>query len=243
MSQARDTLAAIRAAGVLRIGLFPSFFYARSVDGDFSGWGYEMGRALAAELGVDLRLIERSSPPATVDALRAGDCDAAFIGITPERRALLDFTAPWVEGDFTFLVPAGLTSDGSSVTRIADLDQPDLRIGVVAQHAMDAALDGKVPAARRVYAGTPDAAFELFLKREIDVLAGIRPGLSVYATRAPGSRVLPDRYGSNVIGLAVRKNDPAWLQHVSTFVATSKSSGLARSTAEHCGAIGLEILP
>jgi polar amino acid transport system substrate-binding protein len=237
MSQACDSLEVIRTAGVLRIGLFPSFFYARSAAGDYSGWGIEMARALAADLDVDLRLIESPSPPATIDALRAGDCEAAFIGITPERRALLDFSAPWVEGDFTFLVRAG-----SGVTRIADLDQPDLRIGVVAKHAMDSALDGKLPAARRVYASTPDAAFDLFLNSEIDVLAGIRPGLSVYATRAPGSRVLPDRYGSNIIGLAVRKNDPAWLEHVSTFVASSKSTGRARSAAEKCGALGLEIL-
>ena len=238
MSPASDSLEAIRTSGVLRIGLFPSFFYARSRSGEFSGWGYEMGRALADELRVELQLVERPSPPAIVEALRAGDCNAAFIGITPERRALLDFTAPWVEGDFTFLVPAG-----SSATGIADLDQPDIRIGIVAKHAMDAALNGKLPNAPRIYAETPDAAFELFLNREIDVLAGIRPGLSVFAIRAPGSRVLPDHYGSNIIGLAVPKNDDAWLAFVSDFVARSKSTGLARSAAERCGAVGLEILP
>lgn len=238
MPHASDCLTAIRSTGELRIGLFPSFFYARSAAGDFSGWGFEMGRALADELGVALRLVERPSPPAIVEALRAGDCDAAFIGITPERRALLDYTAPWVEGDFTFLVPAN-----ARFASIADLDQPDLRVGVVAKHAMDAALAGKLPNARRVYADTPDAAFALFLAHEVDVLAGIRPGLSVYADGAPGSRVLADRYGSNVIGLAVRKNEPAWLETVSTFVAHSKSSDLARATAERCGALGLEILP
>jgi len=238
MSPASDSLESIRATGVLRIGLFPSFFYARSADGEFSGWGIEMARALAAELGADLRLVERPSPPAIVDSLRAGDCDAAFIGITAERRALLDFTEPWVEGDFTFLLPAG-----ANFTRIAELDQPNLRIGVVAKHAMDTALQNKLPAARRVYADTPDAAFELFQRCEIDALAGIRPGLSVYATRAPGSRLLAGRYGSNVIGLAIRKHDADWLEHVSTFVAESKSSGLARSAAESCGALGLEILP
>lgn len=241
MNPTSDRLTAIRASGVLRVGLFPSFFYARSAAGGFEGWGIEMARALAADLGVELRLVERPSPPAIVDSLRAGDCDAAFIGITPERRELIDFTAPWVEGDFTFLV-----TEGSTATCIADLDRPNLphsvRIGIVAGHAMDAALEGKLPAAHRVYADTPDAAFALFERREVDVLAGIRPGLTVYATRATGSRVLPDRYGSNVIGLAVRKHDSPWLAVVSAFVAMSKKSGLARTAAERCGARGLEVL-
>ncbi len=237
MNPTSDRLTAIRASGVLRIGLFPSFFYARSENGEFSGWGIEMARAFAADLGVDLRLVERPSPPAIVESLRAGECDAAFIGITRERRELLDFTAPWVEGDFTFLVPAG-----SFATSIADLDRPTTRIGVVAGHAMDAALDGKLPAAPRIYADTPDAAFELLQRREIDVLAGIRPGLMAYAARVPGSRVLPDRYGSNVIGLGVAKNDAPWLAFVSAFVARSKTSGLARNAAERCGAQGLDVL-
>jgi hypothetical protein len=37
------------------------------------------------------------------------------------------------------------------------------------------------------------------------VLAGIRPGLLMYSARLPGSQVLEDRYGANVIGMAVRK--------------------------------------
>lgn len=237
MSTPADTLADIRASGTLRIGLFPSFFYARSAAGGLEGWGIEMARGLAGGLGVALDLIERPSPPAIVEALRGGDCDAAYIGITPERLAVLDFTAPWVEGEFTFLVPGQ-----ASYQHIADLDRPGLRLAIVAKHAMDAALDGKLPSATRVYADTPDEAFGMFLRGEVEVLAGIRPGLSVYATKAPGTRILPDRYGSNVIGLAVRKGDPAWLAHVSRFVADSKTSGAARAAAERCGAVGLEVL-
>ncbi len=235
--QASGTLATIAAGGILRVGLFPSFFYGRSADGELTGWGIEMARELAQRLGVAAVFVERASPPAVVQALRGGDCDVAFLGISAERAAEVDFTPPWVQAEFTFLVPTG-----SLIERIGDADRAGLRIGVVRNHAMDSALHGKLLQAPRVYANTPDAAFAMLERSEVDVLAGIRPGLVGYAARAPGSRVLADRYGANVIGLAVAKGDSAWRDLVSTFVADSKASGIAQAAAVRVGAAGLEIV-
>ncbi len=236
-SSASPQLDTIARSGVLRVGLFPSFFYSRSAAGEFSGWGIEMARDLAARLGAELQLVECDSPPAVVEALSSGGCDLAFMGISPARAGEVEFTPPWAKGEFTFLVPAG-----STARSMADLDVPGLRIGVVRNHAMDGALAGKLLQAERGYADTPDAAFSLFVEGQVDVLAGIRPGLVRYCAKAPGSRVLPDAYGANVIGLAVRKGDAEWLATVSRFVADTKSSGNARAAAERVGADGLEIL-
>jgi polar amino acid transport system substrate-binding protein len=231
-------LAAIARSGTLSVGLFPSFFYTRDPAGKLSGWAIEMARELATRHGAELQLVERDSPPAVVEALRAGRCDIAFMGISPQRAGEVEFTPPWAKGEFTFLVPAG-----SAARAISDLDADGLRIAVVRDHAMDGALAGKVVKAGRVYAVTPDAAFALFAQGRVDALAGIRPGLVEYCRKAPGSRVLPDAYGANVIGLAVPKGDPDWLAAVSRFVADTKSSGSARAAAERVGAAGLDILP
>ena len=231
-------VAAIIRRGSLRIGLFPSFFYRREPDGAFAGWGIEMGRALADKMGVAVQFIERANPPVVVASLQAGACDTAFLGISAERAAEVDFTPPWAQADFTFLVPAA-----SAVGSIADADRTGIRIGVVRHHAMDTALHGKLKLAQRVYADTPDAAFELFQQGAADVLAGIRPGLNAYAAKAPGTRVLADKYGTNVIGLAVVKGDADWIAYVSAFVADSKRSGTARAAADRSGTRGLEIAP
>lgn len=227
----------IIAAGRLRVGLFPSFFYARGADGELTGWGIEMARALAGRLGVALELIERASPPAIVACLSEGGCDVAFLGLSVERAVQVDFTPPWVKADFTLLVPAG-----SAVACFGDADRPGVRVGVVGQHAMDIALHGKLAHAIRVYADTPDAAFALLRRGEVDVLAGIRPGLIAYAARVPGARVLADRYGANVIGLAVAKGRAAWLAYVSDFVVESKASGAAKAAAQRTGADGLDVV-
>jgi polar amino acid transport system substrate-binding protein len=117
-----------------------------------------------------------------VACLKAGACDVALLGNTPARAAEVDFSPPYLQGDFTYLVPAG-----SSVRRIADADQPGVRIAVVHNHAMDFALRGKLTQAEPVYAETPDAAFELLQTGHLTVLAGIRPGLLTYSGQSPGS--------------------------------------------------------
>lgn len=231
-------LAAIARSGTLRVGLFPSFFYTRGPAGELSGWAIEMARELATRIGADLQLVERDSPPAVVEALRAGLCDIAFMGISPERAGEVQFTPPWAKGEFTFLVPAQ-----SAARCMTDLDADGLRIAVVRKHAMDGALAGKLVKAERIYADTPDGAFALLREGRVDALAGIRPGLVEYCRKAPGSRVLPDAYGANVISLAVPKGDADWLAVVSRFVADTKASGTARAAVERVGAEGLEILP
>lgn len=235
---AHNRPAAIVDAGKLRIGLFPSFFYKRDEkSGQFSGWGIEMARALASRLGVALELVERPSPPAVVAALRTGECDAAFLGISADRGGEVDFTPAWAQAEFTFLLPPG-----AGAASISEADRPGTRIAVVSNHAMDFALRGKLSHAQPVYADTPDAAFELLRESKADVLAGIRPGLVGYAERMPGARVLPDRYGANVLGMAVAKGEAAWLAYVSAFVAETKSSGAAREAAAKVGAAGLELI-
>lgn len=236
---ADDRMAAVSSRGSLRIGLFPSFFYRHApATGIFSGWGIEMARALADRLGVRLVLIERPSPPAIVACLSAGECDAAFLGISAGRAAEVDFTPPWAQADFTFLLPPGATA-----TTIADADRPGARVAVVTNHAMDLALRGKLRHAAAVYAKTPDAAFELLVSGQADILAGIRPGLAGYAARMPGARVLADRYGANVLGMAVAKGETAWLEYLSAFIAETKATGAAREAAERVAAAGLEIVP
>jgi hypothetical protein len=76
------------------------------------------------------------------------------------------------------------------VRRVADADQPGVRIAVVRNHAMDFALRGKLKQAEPMYAETPDAAFDLLRTGKVTVQAGIRPGLLTYSTRLPGSPAL-----------------------------------------------------
>jgi len=224
--------------GQVRVGLFASFLYSKDLaTGELRGVGIEIARALAARLGVEVLIVERSDPAEIVESLKAGACDMALLGITAGRAAELDFSPPYLQADLTYLVPAG-----SSVRRVADADQTGVRIAVVRNHAMDFALRGKLKQAEPMYAETPDAAFDLLRTGQVAVLAGIRPGLLTYSTQLPGSRVLEDRYGANVIGMAVRKGQAEWLSYVSEFIAESKTSGSVQQAMERAGMRGIQVV-
>jgi polar amino acid transport system substrate-binding protein len=223
-------------AGRVRFGLFPSFFYSKTPDGELRGVGVEMARKLAEKINVALELREYPNPPGVVQALCTGEIDVAGLGLDPARAAQVDFTPPYMKADFSFVVP-----QGSAVQKVADVDQAGTRIAIVGGHAMDTALT--IENAERVYANVPDAAFELLRAGRADVLAGIRPGLISYAAKLPGSRVLADSYGANILALAVAKNQDARLAFVSEFIIEARASGLVQLAIDSAGLRGIDIIP
>ncbi len=238
--RAPDTrVADLVRAGKVRVALFPSFMYSKDpVSGELRGVGIEIARALGARLGVEVLLVEYPTPPQVLEGLKARASDVAFLGIDPTRSADVDFTPPYMQADFTYLVPAG-----SSIRRVVDADQPGVCIAVVRNHAMDFALRSILKQAEPVYAENPDASFELLRTRRADVLAGIRPGLLEYATQLPGSQVLEDRYGANAIAIAVPKGQGGWLAYMSEFIEEAKTSGLVQRAIVRAGLRGVQVVP
>jgi polar amino acid transport system substrate-binding protein len=222
MPQTGSNSAAIVRRGALRLALFPSFFW-RSEAGRPRGVGVSIAHALADRIGVPLVCTIHASPPAVV----------ALLGIDPARAAEVDFSPPLLAADFTYLAP-----EGSTVHALADADRPGTRVALVRHHAMDTAL--RLSLAERVYAETPDAAFDFIRAGGADVLAGIRPGLLSYARRWPGARVLDERYGRNIIALAVRKSKPDWLADVAEFVGHARADGTVPRAIAEAGLAGVD---
>ena len=50
-----------------------------------------------------------STRPKMFDAAKAGAWDMAFLAIDPGRADQIDFTAPYIEIEGTYLVPAGIS--------------------------------------------------------------------------------------------------------------------------------------
>lgn len=221
--------------GHVRFGLFPSFLYTKdSATGAFAGFGIELARRFSEAQGRPLLLREYGAPPAVVRALIDNECDVALLGIDPGRGMDVDFSPPYLRADFTFLVQAG-----SRIDRICDVDQPGQRVAVVRNHAMEIALRGNLLRADWVFARTPDEGFDMVQAGHADILAGIRPGLLGYADRLPGSRVLQDRYGENVLALAVAKGRDDWLPVINHFVLNARKSGLIRQIIQATGLAGV----
>lgn len=228
--------APILRQGALRLALFPSFFWRSDpASGEPRGVGISIGRALAERIGVPLAPEVHGSPPKVVEALASGAADVALLGIDPARAAEVDFSPPLLAADFTYLVP-----EASAVRALADADRPGMRIALVRHHAMDTALRGKLSHAQPVYSDTPDQAFELFRAGGAEVLAGVRPGLMMYARNGPAVRVLEQAYGRNVIALAVRKGAPDWLGFVAEFARAARADGTVQRAIAQAGLLGVD---
>jgi len=61
------------------------------------------------------------------------------------------------------------------------------------------------------------------------------------AGKMPGTRVLEDRYGRNVIALAVKKGEMARLSYVSEFAGQARADGTVTRAIASAGLRGVEM--
>jgi len=218
-------LAALVRSGKLRTALFLPQYETDAATGALKGLGTgyaaeQIAPLLAARLGVAVEMLGYPTPPSVVAALKAGDCDIAFLGIEPSRVAALDFSPPVFEFDYAFLVPPG-----STLRSPAEADKPGIAIAIVEGHASALALAKVLKHAGMIGARMPDAAFEILRAGKAQALACPRDVLLDYAAKLPGARVLDEAYGANRVGIAIRQGQPGFLALIGDFVAAIKASG------------------
>jgi len=227
-------------AGKIRAALFLPQFTKNSVTGEIRGDVHlvETAQALAARLGVALVLVDYPTPSQAVEGLKSGSCDLAFLGIDPSRAGDVAFSPPFVELDYTYLVPGG-----STIRTVADADRPGVRIAVVRNHASTITLSRLLKHATLIYADTPDPTFDLLRTGRADAMASVAFALQEYSRQFPDSRVLPDRYGANRLAMAVPKGQTAHVAYISEFIEEAKATGLVQRAIERGGLRGVHVAP
>jgi polar amino acid transport system substrate-binding protein len=195
----------------------------------------DIARALGARMGVEIVLVGHPTIPEMLACLTTGACDMGFMGPDPSRTGV-DYSPPFLQLDYTFLVPAA-----SSFQRIADVDRPGVRIAAVSDHASTLTLSRILKQAQLVYAATPDPTFELLRSGQADAFASVRGVLLEYSAKLPGSRVLEEHYGANLLGMVVPKGQAARLAYISEFIEQAKASGLVQQAIDRAGLPGYKV--
>jgi polar amino acid transport system substrate-binding protein len=231
-------------SGKVRGALFFPQYMTDPVSGEIRGAAggivmIALARALGARLGIEVLLVGHPTPLKATECLKVGACDVALgMGIDRTRTTEVDFSPPFMQLDFTYLVPAG-----SSIRDVADVDALGIRIAAVRNHASTLALSRIAKRAEVVYAETPDAAFELLRAGHADALAQARPVLLDYATQLPGSRVLQDGYGAYLLAMALRKGQAGRLAYIREFIEEAKASGFVQQVIDRSGLLGVQVAP
>lgn len=220
-------------AGKVRFGTFPPQ-YTKDAKGELKGPFVEMMRAAAAHMGLPIELIELQTPAKLVECLDSGACNYGSLGFDPARADKVEgFTAPFLQFGFTSLVPPG-----SAIASFADTDRAGVRIAVVRYHASTLAIGRILKNAEQVPVNTPDEAFDLLRGGKVHAWASAAPALFDYAAEFPGSRVLPDSYGTNHPTLVAPKGKPERFAYIKEFVDHANASGISQQVLDRGGVPG-----
>jgi polar amino acid transport system substrate-binding protein len=222
--------------GSLRVGVYlgsPTSM-VKTATGEVRGVTVEVGRALAARLGVPAQLVEFARVAEVVEALKAGQIDFTITNASPARAMEVDFTPPLIEIELGYLVVPG-----SPVATLADVDQAGRRIGVSQGSSSQAALSREFKQAVILTAPSLQAAREMLGRREIDAFATNKAILSEMADGLPGARILAGRWGLEHVAMALPKGRPEGLAFVRRFGDEARADGLVAGAAQRAGLRGL----
>jgi hypothetical protein len=159
-------------------------------------------------------------------------------GYATKAVGKMHFTPAYLEIPATYLVPAG-----SAIRSISEVDREGVRIAVSARSAYDLYLSRTLKHAKLERAEGIDASHELFLRKNLEVLAGLKPRLVADAEKLPGSRVLEGQVTGVQQAVGVPRNRENAARFTREFVEDIKKSGLVAKTIEKHGVKGVTVAP
>ena len=231
---------ALAPTGVLRAGinLGNPVIAQRDHAGALHGIGPALARELARRVGVHCTFVTYDTAGKLADAVRTQAWDVAFLAVDPERAVDIDFTAPYLLIEGTYMVRAG-----APYAAIGEVDRPGVAIAVGAKTAYDLFLSRTLQHATLVRAPSSRAAIERFLAGEPDVVAGVKQPLAEVARSTPGLEVLAGHFMVIRQAAAVPKDRTMAHGYVSKFIEDMKSSGFAAEALRASGVEGAAIAP
>lgn len=236
--EARQALA---PTGKLRVGLqlgSPHNVIRDSVSGEMKGVGFDLGKELARRMGVPFEPVLYPSVGVLLDSGKSGAWDVAFVGFSPARAREWDFTALHLEIEFGYLIPGG-----SSISTMADVDRPGIRVAVQEKSQPDVFISRTLKNATVVRASSLAGTLEMLKSGRADVIFSIKPSLFEISNQLPGSRVLDGQLGIDPHAMAMPKGRDPGVAYARQFIEDAKSEGLVKAAIERAGLRGVVVAP
>jgi polar amino acid transport system substrate-binding protein len=225
----------IAPTGKLRVAIAISpaggaFWSTKTEAGGYAGVPVDLGKEMAAQLGVPVEYIAHQNSGQIVDAVSKGTWDVTFLPKDPEREARMSFGPIYEVADATYIVKAG-----SPATNFQSLDQPGIKVAAVNNTTTMRGAIAHLKNAKVTGYQTYDEIFALLKNGEVDAFALSRDQLNAMATKLPGTRVLDETFKQTVTAVAVPPNHPLALAFVSKFMADATTNGTLRKAYDNNG--------
>ncbi len=237
--RARAAAAELSPTGTLRAAInFGNPILANRVNGQPTGVSVDLAREAARRLGLSVTLVPFESAGNVVEAVKRREVDMAFVAIDPLRGADMEYTAPYVVIEGSYLV-----RNGSPLQRKEDVDRPGNRIVVGRGSAYDLYLTREIRQATLVRAATSPAVVSEFLARNMEVAAGVKQQLESDAAKVGGVRLLPGRFMVIEQAMGVPKGRTAAQAWLSGYIEEMKATGFVADALKRHNIQGASVAP
>ncbi|HEY0295625.1 MAG TPA: transporter substrate-binding domain-containing protein [Bordetella sp.] len=214
---------ALAPSGVLRVGLYrgsPTSIIENAASHESRGVAYDLGRQLAAALGVPCETVVYPANAPLLKALASSEVDVVFTNATAERARHMDFSPVFMSVEKSLLVPGG-----SSLKTLQDAKRPGLRVGVSQGSSTSEELLALYPGMSTQPIDTLQHAAQMLASGQIDAFGTNDAILYQMSDGVPGSRVLPGHWGTETFAAGIPKGRQAGMPFLRGFMAAAEADG------------------
>jgi polar amino acid transport system substrate-binding protein len=225
----------IAPTGRLRVAIAISpaggaFWSTKTEAGGYAGVPVDLGKEMAAQLGVPVEYVVHQNSGQIVDAVPKGTWDVTLLPKDPEREAKMSFGPIYEVAEATYIVRAG-----SSATNFQTLDQSGVKVAAVNNTTTMRGAIAHLKNAKVTGYQSYDEIFRLLGNGEVDAFALSRDQLNAMAKQIPGTRVLDETFKQTVTAIAVPPNHPLALAFATRFLTEAISNGTLRKAYDNNG--------
>jgi polar amino acid transport system substrate-binding protein len=236
-----DALRELAPSGKLRVAINygnPVLASKDRIGGHLHGLAVDIARELGRQSGLPVELVGYEKAADVVANVNQNAWDVAFVSAPVARTAEIAITAPYMEIEVTYLVPAR-----SRFRSVSDVDSPGVRIVVQENYSTDFFLSNRLMHAV-IFRTVDDAAALKMLKTgAAEAFASSKHRLLLLAQSDSDYRVLDDRFATIAHTLGVPAGRNAAAAYVSQFAEDIKTSGFLQRAIENSGVQGVVIAP
>ena len=234
-ASAEDLKGEIAPTGKLRVAIGISaaggaFWSNRTDAGGYSGVPVDLGKDMAAQLGVPVEYVAYPNSGQIMDAASKGAWDVTFLPQDPERETKMSFGSIYEVADATYIVKAG-----SPIKDFAMLDRDGVKVAAVNSTTTMRGAEKHLKNAEVTGYQTYDEIFNLLKNGEIDAFALSRDQLNEMAKKIPGTKVLDETFKKTVTAVAVPLDHPQSLAFATRFMTQAIGNGVMRKAYDDNG--------
>ncbi|BCS31816.1 amino acid ABC transporter substrate-binding protein [Luteitalea sp. TBR-22] len=221
-----DMLATIRTRGTLRIGVVANEpFVMHDAKGELVGFSIDLGRQLAADMGVEAEFVPTSWSQIVPDLIaRHFDVAATGLWITPARALVVNFTEATSVGAMHLVASKALSGSAKSID---DFNTPEVKLVVMAGTSQEAVASRTFPRATLVKVQGDADPLAPVLEGKANALIVTTPTPYLVVRQAPDKLFQPLEQPLQVTraAMAIRKGDADFLNFLNSWLTFHREGG------------------